>query len=124
MAPPRKSLAQAQLSGALYKNPQRYRDRTEPIVTDELGEPPDFLKPAAVEAWQGFRQRMPWLNRSHRGITELASILQARQQDGVLGVPGQTLLLRCLGSMGATPASSRFAVTPEAESADPADKYF
>lgn len=125
MAPPRKSLAQAALSGALYKNPQRYRDRHEPLVTDELGDPPAWLKPAAAEAWQDFRRSMPWLNKSHRGITELASILQGRHATGELGVPGQTLLLRVLGSMGGTPASSsRFAVLPEAKGEDPADRYF
>ncbi|MBW6425472.1 hypothetical protein KX729_29070 [Rhizobium sp. XQZ8] len=53
-----------------------------------------------------------------------ASILQGRHASGELGVPGQTLLLRCLGSMGGTPASSRFAVEQKAESGDPADKYF
>jgi len=124
LAPPRKSKAQAALSGALYKNPQRYRDRIEPLVTAELGDPPTWLKPAAAEAWEDFRAKMPWLNKSHRGITELAAILQGRMAEGVLGIPGQTLLLRVLGSMGGTPASSRFAVAPEAESEDPADKYF
>lgn len=124
MARPRQSIAQARLSGALFKHPERYRNRVEPLVTEPLGDPPGFLKPAAAEAWQDFRERMPWLNKSHRGITELASILQSRMSAGVLGVPGMNLLRLCLGSMGATPATSRFAVRPDSDEEDPADEFF
>lgn len=124
MAPPRKSKAQAALSGALYKNPQRYRERSEPLITAPLGDPSAWLKPEAAEAWEDFRVRMPWLNKSHRGITELASILQSRMAAGVLGVPGMNLLRLVLGQMGATPAASRFAVEAVVESEDPADQYF
>ncbi|KAA9386916.1 hypothetical protein [Neorhizobium galegae] len=124
MAPPRKPLAQARLSGAIYKNPQRYRDRHEPLVSEPLGDPFPWLKPEEADAWEEFRIRLPWLNKSHRGITSIAACLQARMVADELGVPGQTLLLRVLGSMGATPASSRFAVVPEPETDDPAEKYF
>jgi hypothetical protein len=112
------------LTGQSVIRRKKFELRIEPVVNEALGDPPEFLKPAAAEAWEEFRTLMPWLNRSHRGITELASILQSRQAAGVLAVPGQTLLLRCLGSMGGTPATSRFAVAQEAEGDDPADKYF
>ncbi len=124
MAPPRKSLAQAALSGALYKNPQRYRNRVEPVVDEPLGDPPDYLKPAEVEAWEEFRVHLPWLNKSHRGITHIACVLQARMAADELGVPGMNLLRQVLGKMGATPDMARFAVMPEAPSEDPAEKYF
>jgi len=124
MAPPRKPLAHAKASGALYKNRKRYKNRAEPLVSEPLGDPPDWMLPEAAIAWEDFRQRLPWLNRSHRGIAEIASILVARMAAGTLGVPGMNLLRQCLGSMGATPATSRFAVTPELEDEDPADQYF
>jgi hypothetical protein len=41
-----------------------------------------------------------------------------------LGVPGMTLLTRCLGKMGATPEASRFASSQEPASDDPAERYF
>lgn len=125
MAPPRKSLAQAALSGALYKNPQRYRDINEPSVNRPLGDPPEYLRPDEAEAWESYRATMPWLNYSHRGITHIACYLEARMAAGLLGVPGMNLLRQCLGSMGGTPASSRFAVQPgAANDEDPADTYF
>ncbi|WP_037078040.1 hypothetical protein [Rhizobium sp. CCGE 510] len=124
MARPRTPKAKAALTGQSVVRRKKFESRIEPVVDDPLGDPPAFLKPAAAEAWEEFRRLMPWLNRSHRGITELASILQSRQAAGVLAVPGQTLLLRFLGSMGGTPAASRFAVVPEPENEDPAMRYF
>jgi hypothetical protein len=124
MAPPRKSLAHAAMSGALYKNPQRYRVRIEPLVSDPLGAPPAWMRPEPASAWEDFRQRLPWLNRSHRGITEIASLLQARFAAGELGVPGLNLLRLCLGSMGGTPATSRFGEVPKPAAKDLADEFF
>jgi hypothetical protein len=120
----RQSLAQARATGAFYKNSKRYENRAEPLVTEPVGDPPDWMRAEAATAWEDFRQRLPWLNRSHRGITEIASILIARMAAGTLGVPGMNLLRQCLGSMGATPATSRFTLTPEKEDEDPAAKYF
>jgi hypothetical protein len=125
LAPPRKSLAQARLSGAIYKNPGRYKARVELLVDEPLGEPFAWLKPAETAAWDEFRLHLPWLNKSHRGIVSIAAILAAKMATGELGVPGMTLLTRCLNSMGGTPATSRFAVAPDnADQEDPADRYF
>ncbi len=125
MAPPRKSLAQAALSGALYKNPQRYRALSEPKVSRLLGEPPTYLTAAEAAIWKSFADNMPWLNYSHRGITHIACYLEARMAAGLLGVSGMNLLRQCLGSMGGTPSSSRLAVQPVAAvNEDPADIYF
>jgi hypothetical protein len=123
MPRPRKSIAQAMASGALYKNPQRYRDRIEPLVREPLGDPPEYLRPAEASVWEDFRRRLPWLNRSHRAVTGIACILQARVIAGELGVPGMNLLRQVLGQMGATPATSRFAVVPEPEDEDQFDDF-
>lgn len=122
MAPPRKSLAQARLSGAMAKNPQRYRDRAEPLVTEALGDPPDWLKPSEVDAWEDMRERLPWLNQSHRCITALAAHLHARMAAGTLGVPGLNLLRIIMGSLGATPTTSHKVQMPEPQ--DPDDGLF
>lgn len=124
MPRPRKSIAQARLTGAYAKDPARYSSRTEPLVTDPLGVPPDWLTVPQRTVWRDIERRMPWLNKSHRGITGIAVILQAKLADGVLGLPGMNLLRMTLGQMGATPATSQHAVMPESESDDPAERYF
>ncbi|AIC27063.1 hypothetical protein IE4771_CH01946 [Rhizobium etli bv. mimosae str. IE4771] len=124
MPRPRQSVAQARASGALYKNSKRYENRAEPLVSEPLGDPPGWMPAEAADAWLDLSHRLPWLNRSHRGITEIASILVARMAAGTLGVPGMNLLRIVLGQMGATPATSRFAVTPEPEDEDPAAEFF
>lgn len=111
-------------SGAIYKNPQRYRQRAEPTGLDPLGEPPEWLTEQQRAAWLDIETRMPWLNRSHRGITGIAVYLQAKLAAGTLGLPGMNLLRMTLGQMGATPVTSRHAVLPEAASDDPADEFF
>lgn len=124
MAPPRKPLAHALASGAVYKNPQRYRQRKEPLVTDPLGPPPGWLTTPQRAVWRDMAKRMPWLNKSHRGITGIAAILQAKLAAGALGFPGMNLLRMTLGQMGATPATAQHAVVPAPESDDPAEAYF
>lgn len=124
MPRPRKSIAQARLTGAYAKDPARYSSRTEPLVTEPLGSPPDWLTEPQRAVWLDIGKHMPWLNKSHRGITGIAAILQAKLSDGVLGLPGMNLLRMTLGQMGATPADARRVNMPSAESDDPADKYF
>lgn len=124
MPRPRLSIAQARLTGAVARNAGRYRDRAEPLVSEPLGDPPDYLNSDEINAWNEFRQRLPWLNLSHRGITHIASYLQARQASGMLGLPGMNLLRQCLGQMGATPATSRFAIVPDKPSTDPGEEFF
>ena len=124
MAPPCRPLAHARASGAISKNPQRYRQRAEPLVTDPVGEPPKWLTAPQRAAWDDMAHRMPWLNRSHRGITGIAAILQSKMIDGLLGIPGMQLLRVTLGQMGATPASAQHAVMPAPVDDDPAEAYF
>jgi hypothetical protein len=113
MARPRNSFAAARMSGALYKNPQRYRTRKEPLVTDPIGSPPAWLTDDQADAWNDFADRLPWLNRSHRGIVGIASVLQAKQANGELGVPGMNLLRLVLGQLCATPTTAGKVSMPE-----------
>lgn len=81
MARQKSPLALARLTGADRKNPQRYRDRTEPPSDDGVGDPPDHLSASAKKAWRSFRNELPWLRRSDRCILGSASMLRARFQD-------------------------------------------
>lgn len=124
MPAPRKPLALARMSGAVAKNPARYRSRTEPMVADPLGDPPAWLTDIEADAWSELNTRLPWLNCSHRAIVEIASVLQGRFRAGDLGVPGLQLLRVVLGQLGATPATAHHGALPEAPSDDPAARYF
>lgn len=126
MAPPRKPLAAARISGAMAKNPQRYRSRIEPIVTEPLGSPPEWLTSAEADAWTDFERRLPWLKRSHRCIVGIAAYLQARVAAGTAGVPAMQLLRLVLGQLGATPVDFHkvdWSPPPEGDD-DPTDEFF
>jgi hypothetical protein len=112
------------LTGAYAKDPARYAGRAEPTGLEPLGEPPEWLTDPQRAAWLDIEMRMPWLNRSHRGITGIAVYLQAKLAAGTLGLPGMNLLRMTLGQMGATPVMSRHAVVAVPEAADPADEFF
>jgi hypothetical protein len=88
----------------MAKNPQRYRDRHEPVDKRPLGEPPAWLKPEAQAAWREYDRTMPWLRRCHRGHVGITALLAGKLARGQLGLPGMNLLRQCLGKMGATPS--------------------
>lgn len=122
MAPPRKSLAAARITGAMAKNPQRYRRRIEPNVATPLGPAPGWMTALQAEAWDALEARLPWLNQSHRGLVEIAATLQAVLAQGALGVPGMQLLRLCLGQLCATPVTAGKVET--LAEADPDDGLF
>lgn len=66
------------------------------------------------------RADLPWLNRSHRCIAQIASVLTARLQSGQeIGTKALSLLRLCLSSMGATPAdASQVSWAPEEQHDD------
>ena len=67
----------------------------------------------------------PWLNKSHRALTEIASTIRARVMTGDdIGVKALSLLRQCLGQMGATPSDASKVIMPDEKVDDPADKYF
>jgi hypothetical protein len=77
-------------------------------------------------AWNTFRDELPWLNKSHRALVEIAASLRGRIVAGEeVGIKAYTLLRMCLASMGASPSDSSKVSMPDATVAtDPADKYF
>jgi len=103
VAAPRKSLAALRLSGTYSKNPGRYSRRHEPLVSDPIGDPPDWLPAPAQDTWHDLAPRLPWLNRSHRGILEITCILAGKLATGEASISALNLLRQCLGQLGATP---------------------
>lgn len=119
MPRPRIPISRARVEGRHDINPARY-NRKEPKVDDALGDPPKWASEAQAKAWGGFQSELPWLNRSHRCLVEIASIVRARFESGEeIGTKALSLLRLCLSSMGATPAdASRIAWAPDDEHDD------
>jgi hypothetical protein len=125
MAKPRKSLEQLRLSGTLGKNPGRYASRYEPPDDRPIGDPYEWLPPAAKAAWIEMVPDLPWLRFCHRGIVGITALLAGKQRSDALGVSGMTLLNQCLGKLGATPESfPKIGWTPEADNEEPGSEYF
>lgn len=120
MPAPRKPKAAAELDASDVKNPQRFKNRNEPTVTDPVGEPPEWIVDneltRARTAWNTFTDEIPWLNRSHRSFLEIASNIRGRLMTGnEVGVQALQLLRQCLGQMGATPADASKITAPDGE---------
>ncbi len=105
MAKPRLPRARALVEGRDIINPARH-SRNEP-TSCPLGNAPKWLNETQANAWREFESEIPWLNRSHRAIVEIASVVRARVQSGdEVGTKALSLLRMCLSSMGATPADA------------------
>ena|SRR5690349_2084696 len=127
MPRPRTPKAKAKVIGQDVKRRKKFAERSEPVVSDELGAAPAWMNEAQASAWQTIAKEIPWLNSSHRSLVEIAAYVRARLMSGEdVGVPALTLLRQCLNSMGATPAdASKARVKPDGEgNEDPADEFF
>ena len=126
MARPRTPKARATATGRTKVNPARFEGRNEPIVTETVGGPPNWMNPLQREAWGVLIDEIPWLNKSHRGLVEIAATIRARLMSGEeVGVQALNLLRQCLGQMGASPAdASKAGAMPGGEKEDPAGQYF
>ncbi|MBL8578884.1 MAG: hypothetical protein JNK47_16800 [Mesorhizobium sp.] len=127
MARPKTPRLKADVTGYSTKHPERFRPKPNATVVDRpVGEPYDWLKPEAHEAWQELADNLPWLNYSHRAIVGLTAYLAGRLRLGTLPDSGANLLRQCLGSLGATPAD--FAkvgwAPPVDDDDDPGGEFF
>ena len=105
MARPRIPTLKAKLEGRDIKNPKRYKNNAPTAAA--LGDPPDWMNDSQAIAWHGFEAEIPWLNRSHRCLVEIACIVRARLESGEeIGTKALSMLRLCLSSMGATPADA------------------
>jgi hypothetical protein len=119
MARPRTPRLKAKLEARDKKDPQRFKNRKEPTSPDELGDPPDWMGGEQRLVWKVFQKEIPWLNGSHRGLVEIATIIRARLMAGEeVGIQALNLLRQCLGSMGATPSDASKVSVPEDDDED------
>jgi hypothetical protein len=131
MPRPRTPLSQAEATGAVDKNPQRYRDRkAAPKYGGELGPAPMHFTPEQVELWQAIVDRIPAgvLVAADCYIVELTVVLLGRFRDPQYHMRSAEVaeLRRCLGSMGLTPADRTRVTGSDAddESDDPIGLLF
>lgn len=129
MPKPRIPKAKAEATGRTTQNPARFEGRNEPVVKEGVGEPFEWLKPNAKQAWKDLADEIPWLNKSHRGLLSIAATIRGRMMGDSaeeVGVQAMNLYRQALGSMGATPAdaSKAGAMPGDDEEKDPADQYF
>lgn len=120
MARPRTPRAKAAVEARDKKDPQRFKNRKEPNSPGDLGAPPEWMGGEQRLAWRTFQKEIPWLNGSHRGLVEIATIIRARLTAGEeVGIQALNLLRQCLGSMGATPSdASKVSLPDDDEEAD------
>ncbi|MGY6251630.1 hypothetical protein ACXIUS_29580 [Bosea thiooxidans] len=128
MARPRTPKAKAKLTGHADKQRTKFEGRNEPDISDDVGEPFDWLNDFAKQAWRDIKAEVPWLNSSHRGFLAIAARIRGRMMDPKdidVGVQALNLLRQCYGQMGATPAdASKAGAKPDGESKDPAEEFF
>lgn len=122
MARPRLPEVVAKSTGAVDKNPQRFRNR-KPPKSLPLGMAPRYMDEMQREAWNEFADEMPWLSRADRVVVEVAARLRAEMQLPDFPMAGYAQLRMCLSSMGGTPADRSKIVAPEQEEDDPLAKY-
>ncbi|MEJ0015701.1 MAG: hypothetical protein WDN25_03895 [Acetobacteraceae bacterium] len=125
MPAPRTPRAKAKVAGSDVKNPQRYRARKDPAAAP-LGSPPTWMDELQGRVWRTFAGELPWLNRSHRALLEIAVTVRTRLMAGdeVPGVQALNLLRQCLGQMGATPADATKVQVPDDGEEDPDEALF
>lgn len=112
MARRKTPLAKAKLTGALEKDPQRYRGVNEPQGLSELGEPPMWLPEPEKMAWATFAEELPWLVSSDRALLEASCILRAKIQSSRDVTAAHIREMRMhLTALGATP-TTRHTVQP------------
>ena len=124
MPRPQTPLAKAALTGADKKDPQRFRNRSEPKASGRvLGKPPSYLPPTAKKAWATFADELPWLTFEDRGAVEIVCLMRAQIMDRLTAdLPASFFgnYRMALSSLGATPVDrTKVYQPPQGEEDDP-----
>lgn len=118
MARPRIPSVRAAVEGRDRHDPQRFRNRPAPLFAD-IGAPPSWMSCSQCAVWDVFTFELPWLNKTHRSLLEVAVTVRARIASGQdVGVQAMNLLRQCLGQMGATPADAGRVAHADEDEAD------
>jgi len=125
MARPRLPAAKAEVSGAVVKDPARFKDRQTPKKTRPIGQPYKGMTPEQVAVWEESAANMPWLHSGHRLLLRQVCILAARMEtDPEMGVSALQALGAALSKLGATPTDETKVNHGEDGDEDPADEFF
>ena len=116
----------AEVSGAIKRNPQRYRNEV-PKSPYSLGLPPDYMTEAAKKCWFEIESYAlaGVLGSADRMILELAANLLAeyRENPAEFVTARLTALINSLGRMGLTPADRQKLGPEKAKEANPFDDF-
>jgi hypothetical protein len=124
MANPRLPAQKAEVSGATLKNAGRHAGRKAPR-TRPIGEPFARMTNDQRQAWDQFRDELPWLNNSHRALLEIACNVRARLASGdEVGINVLQTYSAILSKLAATPVDETRISANSAEDEDPADRFF
>jgi hypothetical protein len=124
MARPRLPAAKAEVSGAAIINAGRFAERKAPKGTRPLGDPYARMTDEQKEAWEEYRNELPWLNSSHRPLLRLACIWTAKMDDADFGVSATQALSSILSKLGATPVDETKVNFADADDGEPEDRFF
>jgi len=124
MAKPRLPAIKAEVSGAAIKNAGRFSERKAPKFR-AVGEPFARMTEHQREAWDQFRDELPWLNNSHRALLEVACNVRARLASGdEVGINVLQTYSSILSKLAATPVDETKVAHGDEGDADPADRFF
>lgn len=124
MAANRIPALKAQVSGAAIKNAGRFKDRKHPDARP-IGEPFARMNDLQREAWDQFRDELPWLNNSHRALLEVAANIRARLACGdEVGINVLQTYSAILSKLAATPVDETKVSYGDESDDDPSDKFF
>jgi hypothetical protein len=125
MPRPRLPDNKAEVSGAKTIHPGRFAGRKKPARTRPLGDPYKCMNDAQREAWEEFRDELPWLNSSHRALLQIACVFRARlMAGGDMGVVALQSYSAILSKLGATPVDETRVTQRDDADEDPADRFF
>lgn len=115
------------MTGAAAKDPQRFRDRSEPASSGKaIGTAPAYLTVSAKKAWRTFVSELGWLVHEDRAALEVASIMRAEIMSGNPELPASffTAYRQAISSLGATPVDrSKVHQQKDDEPDDPFAKF-
>lgn len=131
MPNPQTPLAKAKLTGAMAKNPQRFRDRSAPASSGaSIGKPPAYLGKRAKAVWSEFVDQLGWLEFEDRMALESASVAIGQMRE--LVAAGEVIngamfsaINTAIGKLGASPTDRGkvFQVPDEDDKDDPFARF-
>ena len=124
MPRPRLPVAKAEVSGAALKHPERHGNRKAP-KSRPVGEPFARMNEDQREAWDQFKDELPWLSHSHRALLEVACNVRARLASGdEVGINVLQTYSAILSKLAATPVDETKVVHGDDSEEDPSDRFF